>query len=104
MRRPQAARSTTTGLLAEQPVDPCAVQQAPGGRVAVRVLPHGVWDRLLLNGFSAEVAHPRTIKELGVTLDEAIAELRYGTVGLNAWTGVGYLTATPSWGAFPGTR
>jgi aldehyde dehydrogenase (NAD(P)+) len=48
------------------------------------------------------IAHPRTIRELGETLNEAIAELRYGTVGLNAWTGVGYLTATASWGAFPG--
>ncbi|MFE9446215.1 aldehyde dehydrogenase family protein [Streptomyces sp. NPDC006602] len=48
------------------------------------------------------VAHPRTIAALGPALDEAIAELRYGTVALNAWTGVGYLTATASWGAFPG--
>ncbi|MGA6222077.1 aldehyde dehydrogenase family protein [Streptomyces umbrinus] len=48
------------------------------------------------------IAHPRTIKKLGATLDEAIAELRYGTVGLNVWTGVGFLTATASWGAFPG--
>ncbi|MET8541730.1 aldehyde dehydrogenase family protein, partial [Kitasatospora sp. NPDC004799] len=48
------------------------------------------------------VAHPRTISRLGPALDEAIAELRYGTVALNAWTGVGYLTATATWGAFPG--
>ncbi|MFD4606388.1 aldehyde dehydrogenase family protein [Streptomyces sp. NPDC058464] len=48
------------------------------------------------------IAHPRTISALGPALDEAIAELRYGTVALNAWTGVGYLTATASWGAFPG--
>ncbi|MEU0406071.1 aldehyde dehydrogenase family protein [Streptomyces sp. NPDC006197] len=48
------------------------------------------------------IAHPRTIARLGSSLDEAIAELRYGTVALNAWTGVGYLTATATWGAFPG--
>ncbi|WP_432178732.1 aldehyde dehydrogenase family protein [Streptomyces sp. NBC_00063] len=48
------------------------------------------------------VAHPRTIASLGPALDKAIAELRYGTVALNAWTGVGYLTATATWGAFPG--
>ncbi|MFC8822541.1 aldehyde dehydrogenase family protein [Streptomyces rochei] len=48
------------------------------------------------------IAHPGTIAVLGSALDEAIAELRYGTVALNAWTGVGYLTATASWGAFPG--
>ncbi|MFF2146127.1 hypothetical protein [Kitasatospora sp. NPDC058190] len=48
------------------------------------------------------VAHPRTIALLGPDLDEAIAQLRYGTVALNAWTGLGYLTATATWGAFPG--
>ncbi|MEU1199406.1 aldehyde dehydrogenase family protein [Streptomyces sp. NPDC005813] len=48
------------------------------------------------------VAHPRAMAALGPALDEAIAELRYGTVALNAWTGVGYLTATATWGAFPG--
>jgi aldehyde dehydrogenase (NAD(P)+) len=48
------------------------------------------------------IAAPRTIKELGPTLEDAIADLRYGTVGLNAWTGVGYLTAKATWGAFPG--
>ncbi|MGF0175702.1 hypothetical protein ACQF36_36055 [Streptomyces sp. Marseille-Q5077] len=39
---------------------------------------------------------------MGPALDEANAELRYGTVALNAWTGVGHLTATATWGAFPG--
>ncbi|KXF48844.1 aldehyde dehydrogenase [Rhodococcus sp. SC4] len=49
------------------------------------------------------IVHPRTIKDIGSNaLDEAIATLRYGTVGVNAWTGVGYLTARASWGAFPG--
>ncbi|WP_225630150.1 hypothetical protein [Streptomyces solaniscabiei] len=48
------------------------------------------------------IAHPGTMAVLGPALHEAIAELRYGTVALNAWTGVGCLTATASWGAFPG--
>ncbi|MEU9859504.1 aldehyde dehydrogenase family protein [Streptomyces sp. NPDC047971] len=48
------------------------------------------------------IAHPGTIAVLGPALEEAIAELRYGTIALNAWTGVGYLTATAPWGAFPG--
>ncbi len=48
--------------------------------------------------------HPRTATELGEGLDEAIADLRYGTVGVNAWTGLGYLTPRASWGAFPGHR
>ena len=48
------------------------------------------------------LAHPRSIRALGGTFDDAIAELRYGTVAINAWTGVGYLTPRATWGAFPG--
>ncbi|MEU7905008.1 aldehyde dehydrogenase family protein [Actinoplanes sp. NPDC049118] len=48
------------------------------------------------------VIDPRTRRRLGGRLREAIARLRYGTVGVNAWTGVGYLTARATWGAFPG--
>ncbi|RZU53756.1 acyl-CoA reductase-like NAD-dependent aldehyde dehydrogenase [Krasilnikovia cinnamomea] len=48
------------------------------------------------------VIDPRTQRMLGEHLREIIARLRYGTVGVNAWTGVGYLTARATWGAFPG--
>lgn len=48
------------------------------------------------------VADPATIKSLGDRFEQAIADLRYGTVAVNAWTGVGYLTARATWGAFPG--
>lgn len=48
------------------------------------------------------VIHPRTRRAMGPAFDEAIAELRYGTIGVNAWTGVGYLAAHATWGAFPG--
>jgi aldehyde dehydrogenase (NAD(P)+) len=48
------------------------------------------------------IAHPRTMAALGPALDEAIAALRYGTVAVNAWTGVGFLTPAATWGAFPG--
>ncbi|MFF0474851.1 aldehyde dehydrogenase family protein [Streptomyces sp. NPDC004284] len=48
------------------------------------------------------IAHPETVKALGLRFRAAIAELRYGTVGVNAWTGIGYLTPRATWGAFPG--
>jgi aldehyde dehydrogenase (NAD(P)+) len=48
------------------------------------------------------IVHPATIRELGPRLEEAIARLRYGCVGVNVWTGVGYLLAQTPWGAFPG--
>lgn len=48
------------------------------------------------------IADPRTLKSLGRGFDSAIERLRYGTIAINAWTGLGYLTATAPWGAFPG--
>ncbi len=48
------------------------------------------------------VAHPDTVAELGAEFDTMIERLRYGTVAVNAWTAVGYLTPTASWGAYPG--
>ncbi|WP_336084714.1 aldehyde dehydrogenase family protein [Nocardia sp. SSK8] len=48
------------------------------------------------------IADPATIKELGGALDTAIANLRYGTVALNSWTGLAFLTPRASWGAYPG--
>lgn len=46
--------------------------------------------------------HPDTLKELEGRFTDAIARLRYGTIAVNAWTGVGYLTPRSRWGAFPG--
>lgn len=48
------------------------------------------------------VAHPDTIADLGTEFEDLIERLRYGTVAVNAWTAVGYLTPTASWGAYPG--
>ncbi|MFF7249411.1 aldehyde dehydrogenase family protein [Embleya sp. NPDC008237] len=48
------------------------------------------------------VAHPRTLRDLGPRLEEAIAELRYGTVGVNCWTALGYVLPYAVWGAHPG--
>jgi aldehyde dehydrogenase (NAD(P)+) len=47
--------------------------------------------------------HPATIRAIGKTKFEAIiAELRYGTIAINAWTGLGFLMPQCPWGAFPG--
>ncbi|MFJ3304229.1 aldehyde dehydrogenase family protein [Streptomyces sp. NPDC086549] len=48
------------------------------------------------------IIDPSTRRRLGRTFDEAVAALRYGTIAINAWTAVGFLTATAPWGAFPG--
>ncbi len=47
--------------------------------------------------------HPATINKIGKKKFESlIADLRYGTIAINAWTGLGFLLALCPWGAFPG--
>ncbi|WP_241988851.1 aldehyde dehydrogenase family protein [Cryobacterium sp. TMT1-2-2] len=45
---------------------------------------------------------PSTIRQLGPGFEQAVARLRYGTIAINACTGVGFLSAAAPWGAFPG--
>ena len=47
--------------------------------------------------------HPQTLRQIGRRrFDEIIAKLRYGTIAINAWTGLGFLLPQATWGAFPG--
>jgi len=46
---------------------------------------------------------PATMDALGDGFERAMADLRYGTVAINAWTAFGFLTPTLTWGAFPGS-
>lgn len=48
------------------------------------------------------VIRPQDRQALGAGFGRAIAALRYGTIGINAWTGLGFLLAATPWGAFPG--
>ncbi|WP_067702575.1 aldehyde dehydrogenase family protein [Nocardia jejuensis] len=48
------------------------------------------------------IGHPATIKSLGADFDTMLTDLRYGTIAVNAWTALGFLTAAATWGAFPG--
>ncbi len=48
------------------------------------------------------IAHPQTLRRHHDIVDATIAELRYGCVGVNAWTGVGYFITETPWGAYPG--
>ncbi len=46
--------------------------------------------------------HPKTMRQLGFDFENALAGLRYGSIGVNAWCGLAFLTAECTWGAFPG--
>jgi aldehyde dehydrogenase (NAD(P)+) len=46
--------------------------------------------------------HPRTEKRERAAFDQALADLRFGTIAINTWTGVAYFLPTCTWGAYPG--
>ena len=48
------------------------------------------------------IVHPATRAQLGEDFDRAIAGLRYGAIGINAWAGAAFLLPRAAWGAYPG--
>jgi len=46
--------------------------------------------------------HPRTARRNRAALDRAIADLEFGTIAINTWTGVAYFMPRCTWGAYPG--
>tara|TARA_Y100001954_G_scaffold239292_1_gene312746 strand:+ start:9323 stop:11020 length:1698 start_codon:yes stop_codon:yes gene_type:complete len=46
--------------------------------------------------------HPATQKEHASAFEQAIADLRYGGIGVNVWAGLIYGLVVTTWGAFPG--
>jgi hypothetical protein len=48
------------------------------------------------------IVHPRTEKAHREAVRTAVADLRYGTLGVNCWSGVGFLLGFTPWGAHPG--
>ncbi|MEU8528807.1 aldehyde dehydrogenase family protein [Streptomyces sp. NPDC048629] len=96
--RPGAAALTTEYFA---PV--LGVLELPGGPREFLDRAVGTANDELLGTLGANVlADPVTLRALGPAFGAAIARLRYGTVAVNAWTGLGYLTPTATWGAYPG--
>ncbi|MFF6886123.1 aldehyde dehydrogenase family protein [Streptomyces sp. NPDC012421] len=48
------------------------------------------------------LVHPRTEKDHPRQVIEAIEALRYGTLGVNCWSAIGFLLGYTPWGAHPG--
>ncbi|MEZ4318913.1 MAG: aldehyde dehydrogenase family protein [Myxococcota bacterium] len=67
--------------------------------VAVPFANDRCWGTLSVN----VLVHPKTEKELGEErMDRAIADLRYGSIAINCWSGLNYGLVNATWGAFPG--
>ena len=50
------------------------------------------------------LVHPHVRDEHEEAVDRAIAGLRYGAIGVNAWSSLAYALVSPTWGAFPGHK
>ncbi|MEV6106167.1 aldehyde dehydrogenase family protein [Streptomyces sp. NPDC051940] len=48
------------------------------------------------------LVHPTTRRAHRAAVDAAIAGLRYGTLGINVWSAIGFLLGFTPWGAHPG--
>jgi acyl-CoA reductase-like NAD-dependent aldehyde dehydrogenase len=48
------------------------------------------------------LVHPETARVHARELDRAIADLRYGGIGVNVWPGLLYGLCSTTWGAYPG--
>ncbi len=48
------------------------------------------------------IIHPRTLRRYADKVEQALADLRYGAIGVNIWVGAGFLLSQTAWGAFPG--
>ncbi|HVJ93262.1 MAG TPA: aldehyde dehydrogenase family protein [Labilithrix sp.] len=48
------------------------------------------------------LVHPATEEAYETELAQAVSDLRYGGIGVNAWPGLLYGLVSPTWGAYPG--
>ena len=112
-RLDRASRRTLIAVDSETPDDAftteyfsavLSVTELPGGDPAGFLAAAVAFanDRLYGTLTANLIGDPATLRALGDRLEEQIAALRYGTIGVNCWSGVGFLTPRASWGAFPG--
>jgi len=59
-------------------------------------------ERLAGNLAANVIVDARAMREYRREVDDAIAALRYGCIGVNVWSGVGFLLPPLPWGAYPG--
>ncbi len=48
------------------------------------------------------IVHPKTARKMGPVLEAAVADLRYGTIGINVWNAGAFLLGQAVWGGYPG--
>jgi acyl-CoA reductase-like NAD-dependent aldehyde dehydrogenase len=50
------------------------------------------------------LVHPQSLKDAQIAqaIERAVANLRYGSIGVNYWAGISFAIGTTTWGAYPG--
>ncbi|MUL66849.1 aldehyde dehydrogenase [Mycobacterium sp. CBMA 234] len=48
------------------------------------------------------IVAPGERRAMGAAFDDILAQLHYGTIGVNVWSAIGFLVPGLSWGAYPG--
>jgi acyl-CoA reductase-like NAD-dependent aldehyde dehydrogenase len=84
------------GVLAEVSIDASDAREFLAK--AVPFANDAVWGTLS----ACMLVHPSTVDTFKAEVEQAIAELRYGGIGVNAWPAVLYGLGVTSWGAYPG--
>lgn len=86
------------GVFAETGLEAASVPEFI--RKAVRFANETLWGTLNVT----LIVHPKALRdpEVARAVEQAIADLRYGTVSLNHWAAAGYGLVITPWGAFPG--
>ncbi|QLL08012.1 aldehyde dehydrogenase family protein [Mycobacterium vicinigordonae] len=59
-------------------------------------------DKLGGNLGASIIVAPDDRKAMGTAFEAAVADLHYGTIGINVWSAIGFLVPALSWGAYPG--
>lgn len=105
-----------SGLTARRSADPCYTTEAFCGLFAetglessgvAEFLPRAVefCNQVLWGTLNATIlVHPRSVAEPAAhaALEQAIADLRYGSISINHWAAIAYALGVTTWGAFPG--
>ncbi len=86
------------GLFAESGVEAASVPEFLDR--ATRFCNEMLWGTLN----ATVIVHPRTLADAAsrAALEQAIADLRYGSVSVNHWSAIGYALGVLPWGAYPG--
>jgi len=91
-------REAFLGLFAETAIE--AVDPIDFITKAVKFANEQLWGSLC----ASIVVHPRSMKDplVAAAVEQAIADLRYGSVVVNHWGAIAYYMTITPWGAYPG--